>query len=145
MSIVSESSKKTETVDVVDNVFEGVKILDSVKTGDLMKHDKHCKLHTCCNSCTYCGFARASTKERSNSGSNKIRRKPVNHASFVSQLCCVPSVENVHKCELQRYQPNSSVHSQNGYNLPFKGPYSQKWICKPPQDQLPEVGVAFPL
>ena len=39
MSIVSESSKKTETVDVVDNVFEGVKTLDSVKTGDLMKHD----------------------------------------------------------------------------------------------------------
>ena len=29
-----------------------IHFFDSVKPGDLIEHDKHCKLHVCCNSCT---------------------------------------------------------------------------------------------
>ena len=32
---------------VVDDSSEKVETLDSVKTGDLMEHDRHCKLHAC--------------------------------------------------------------------------------------------------
>ena len=49
---------------VVDQCSESAKTSESDKTDDLMEHDKHCKLHVCCNSCTYFVF-RASTKERS--------------------------------------------------------------------------------
>ena len=72
---------------MVQNDDDTIETFDSVKTGNLIEHDKHYKLHVCCNSCTYIVFLTASAKERS---------KPVKHASFVNQLSSVPPVENVH-------------------------------------------------
>ena len=55
-SVVDDSSEKVENVDVGHNGSATVETLDSVKTGDLMEHDKHCKLQVRCNSCTLCVF-----------------------------------------------------------------------------------------
>ena len=68
-------------------------------------------------------------KKRITPAMNKIRIKPVNHASFVSHLCFAPPVENVHNVALnltvqgtserflanmglQGCKPESSVHSE---------------------------------
>ena len=70
---------------------------ESVKIGNMTKHDKHCKLHICYNSCTYCILLIASAKERSkHTAVKKIKIKPVKHASFVKHLCAVHPVESVH-------------------------------------------------
>ena len=43
-----------ETLNVVQNNSDTVETLGSVKTGNLIEQERHCKLHSCCNSCTYC-------------------------------------------------------------------------------------------
>ena len=73
-------SDSVKTLNMVKNVSDTVETFDSVKTGNLIEQEKHCKLCSCCNSCPVV---------------EKIKIKPVKHASFVNRLCSVPHVENV--------------------------------------------------
>ena len=72
-------SESVETASVKTGDFmEPYKLLvltfDSVRSHNLMEHDKHYKLGLCCNSCTDFVF-RASTKERSNPCSEQDQNK----------------------------------------------------------------------
>ena len=71
----SLQSDNVDTFKVVPYDFDIIETLDSVKPSKLFDQGRHCKLHSCCNSCTFCVFSRASAKERSKPISGKDQKK----------------------------------------------------------------------
>ena len=93
----SESVESSAPAKAGDSIHSDSSAVPFVETSDLMKQDKHCKLLTWCDSCTYCVFFEVITQKKGVSPALKgIKIKPVNCFSFVNHLCCVPSVESVH-------------------------------------------------
>ena len=89
-------SVNVDTLKVMQNDSDTIETTNSVKTSKLTDQERHCKLHSCCNSCTYCVFLGHPQKKGASPAVEKIKTKPVKHASFVNHSYFVPLVENAH-------------------------------------------------
>ena len=82
-----------DTHKVIPDGSDPIEILHLDKSSKLPDQEIHCYLHSCCNSCTYCVFSLHPQRKGVSPAVEKVKIKPVKHASFVNNLC--PSVENV--------------------------------------------------
>ena len=129
-----------------------------------------CKVHKCCNSCTFWVFERATTKEwcKSQCKFRKWPNKACERCFSVNLSPSAPPMTNVLSVVeglpvgalLQKFwqvwaQKGSSPRVvsilKEGYNLPFqfkptltRVPLIRSGICQSPQEQLPVGGIAFP-
>ena len=108
-----------------------------------------CKLHKCCNSCTFCVFERATTKERCKSQCRfrKWPNKACERCFFHKTISFCPSCD---KCP-EGFKSKSSIYPEGGVQPPIQSqtsshqnPSDKERICQSPQGQLPAGGIAFP-
>ena len=122
---------------------------------------------SCCQSCTFCCKKRAVTKERHKSLiKSEARNKICQRCFFCRSLrfcphcskcpqCCQCSSDRGTSPQIlaevvpPRFKPESSVHFEGRLHSPVqsqtptsKGPPNSQWLCKPPQEPLPEGGFA---
>ena len=123
---------------------------------------------SCCQSCTFCRKCkRAVTKERHKSlVKSEARNKVCQRCFFCRSLRFCPHCSKCPQCcqcssdrgtspkilaEVvpPRFKPESSVHFEGRLHSPVqsqtptsKGPPNSQWLCKPPQEPLPEGGFA---
>ena len=122
---------------------------------------------SCCQSCTFCCKKRAVTKERHKSLiKSEARNKICQRCFFCRSLRFCPHCSKCPQCcqcssdrgtspkilaEVvpPRFKPESSVHFEGRLHSPVqsqtptsKGPPNSQWLCKPPQEPLPEGGFA---
>ena len=88
------SNDNVDTLKVVQNYLDTLETANSVKTNKFIDQKRHCKLHSCRNSCTFCVFF--SRKEKSKPRSEKDKNKIYKTYFFVNHLSSVPPIENVH-------------------------------------------------
>ena len=125
-----------------------------------------CKL-LCCQSCTFCNKkCKAAAKERLKSSLRNQRNKFCELCFFCRSLCLCPKCDKCPQCcscPTGRRAPSalladlgppgckseSSVHFEGRLHSPIqnqtscgKGPLDSQWLCKPPQEPLPERGFA---
>ena len=122
-----------------------------------------CKLHKCCNSCTFCVLSGPPQKKgvSPNVSSENGQIKPVKDVFSVDLSPSALHVTNVLSvveglpvgARLQKFwqvwaQKGSSPRVvsilKEGYNLPFTRIPLMEQICQSPQEQLPAGGIAFP-
>ena len=116
---------------------------------------------TCVLTMFFKGIRKRRSKPRSGKDKNKVCK-----SCLIYHLSAIPHVENftmllkiylwgtserhLANMGLPGCQPKSSVHSEKrlqpslqGQTSPNQNPTSQKWICRPPQEQLPVGGFVF--
>ena len=132
--------------------------------------ESKCKLYKCCNSCTFCIFERATTKERCKSQC-KIRKWPnkaCERCFFCRSVSFCPSCDKCPQCcrrsacggptakilagvgpkgfkSKGSIDPERRVQSSiRAKTSSHQGTSDKERICQSPQEQLPAGGIAFP-
>ena len=132
--------------------------------------ESKCKLHKCCNSCTFCVFERATTKERCKSQCNlrKWPNKACERSFFCKSVSFCPSCDKCPQCCRRSacggptakilasvgpkgFKSKGSIDPERGVQSSIwaktsshQGTSDKERICQSPQEQLPAGGIAFP-
>ena len=121
----------------------------------------------CCNSCSFCSFTWASTKERSKSRSISEQNKACQMCLLCKSMSFCPLCHKCAQCCLRTKcrrqttevlaslagfgcKSSSSLNSQGGLHPPFqtkapfdKVPFDSKWLCKSKEKLCPQRSTRF--
>ena len=118
--------------------------------GKCVCQESKCKLYKCCNSCTFCVFERATTKESCKSVSFCPSCDKCTQCCRRS-ACGGPTAKLLASLGPKGFKSDSSINPEGGLQPPiqsqttsYQNPSDKERICKSPQEQLPAGGIAFP-